>query len=270
MDADPQNLTRLFNDITGWTILQIALVILICVISYQVVRFVIPRIAEHLPARFRLLALNLIPLTRLSMFVVAVLFIIPMVFSLTLKNFVLVLGGLGVAFGFAIKDWATSAFAGVIAIFERPYRSGDWIRIGQDYGEVIDIHARSLKIRTPNDDVVTIPHARIWSENIVNANDGQKTLMCVADFHIAPDQPTQGVVEILTDVARTSPYLDWAQPVNVIMRNEIFATRVQLKAYPFELRDQFVFITDLTERGRDALVDAGITIVAAPDLAAHR
>ena len=193
-----------------------------------------------------------------------------MVFNVTLKNFVLVLGGLGVAVGFAVKDWATSAVAGIVAVFERPYRSGDWIRIGDDYGEVIDIHTRSVKLRTADDDVVTIPHSRIWSENIVNANDGEKTLMCVAEFMTAPDKPTTGIGDILTDVARTSPYLDWARPVKVIMRNEVYATRVQLKAYPFELRDQFIFITDLTDRGRDALIGAGISIVSTPEFGSYK
>ena len=265
MDTDNYDMTKLFNAITGWTVLEIALIVAICFVTYQLVRFVFPRVAEHLPARFRLLVLNLIPLVRLTLFAVAVLLIIPLIFNVTLKNFVFVLGGLSVAAGFALKDWATSAVAGIVAVFERPYRSGDWIRIGDDYGEVIDIHARSVKLRTADDDVVTVPHSRIWSENIVNANDGEKTLMCVAEFMVAPDKPTEGIGDILTDVARTSPYLDWARPVKVIMRNEIYATRVQLKAYPFELRDQFIFITDLTDRGRNALIGAGISIVSTPD-----
>ncbi|SEW23563.1 Small-conductance mechanosensitive channel [Aliiroseovarius sediminilitoris] len=268
MNSENYDLTKLFNEVSSWTFVQIGLVIVLTSLLYQLLRFVVPRVAEHLPARFRLPALNLIPLARLTLFVVAVVLIIPMVFNVTLKNFVLVLGTVGVALGFAIKDWATSAVAGIVAIFERPYRSGDWIRIGDDYGEVIDIHTRSVKIRTADDDVVTIPHSRIWSENISNANDGAKTLMCIAEFMVAPDKPTAGIIDILTDVAHTSPYLDWARPVKVIMHNEVYATRVRLKAYPFELRDQFNFTTDLTARGRDALINADIKIVSTPEFGA--
>lgn len=268
MNAENYDLTRVFNDMSGWTFMQIALVILLCFLLYQLLRYTVPRVAEHLPARFRLLALNLIPLARLTLFAVALATIIPMIFNVTLKNFVLVLGTVGVALGFAIKDWATSAVAGIVAIFERPYRSGDWIRIGDDYGEVIDIHTRSVKLRTADDDVVTIPHSRIWSENISNANDASKTLMCIAEFLVAPDRSTAGIIDILTDVAHTSPYLDWSRPVKVIMHNEVYATRVRLKAYPFELRDQFNFTTDLTTRGRDALINADIKIVSTPEFGA--
>ncbi|GHE87800.1 mechanosensitive ion channel protein MscS [Aliiroseovarius zhejiangensis] len=265
MDTENYDLTKLFNDVSGWTFAQVGAIILLCLLVYHVLRYVVPRVAEKLPARFRLLVLNLIPLARVTLFAVAVVLIIPLVFNVTLKNFILVLGTVGVALGFAIKDWATSAVAGIVAIFERPYRSGDWIRVGDDYGEVIDIHTRSVKLRTADDDVVTIPHSRIWSENIASANDGSKTLMCVAEFMVAPDRQTDGIIDILTDVAHTSPYLDWARPVQVIMKNEIYATRVRLKAYPFELRDQFNFTTDLTMRGRDALINADIRIVATPD-----
>lgn len=265
MDANREALMNLFNDLSVWTFVQIAMIVLISLAITLVLRFLIPRIAEKLPARFRLISLNILPLARVIIFVIAVFLIVPLIFNVTLKNFVLVLGTVGVALGFAVKDWATSAVAGFIAIFERPYRSGDWVRINEDYGEVIEIGTRSIKLRTANDDVVTIPHSRIWDENIISANDGEKTLLCVASFMIAADKPADNITEHLRDVAFTSPYLDWEKPVSVVMQNEQHATHVQLKAYPFEMRDQFDFITDLTQRGRDALLAAGIEIVMVPE-----
>ncbi|MCV6824864.1 MULTISPECIES: mechanosensitive ion channel family protein [Halocynthiibacter] len=265
MNTDSEALMNLFNEFSVWTFVQIAMIVLVSLASTLILRFLIPRIAEMLPARFRLIALNILPLARVTIFVFAVGLIVPLIFNVTLKNFVLVLGTLGVALGFAVKDWATSAVAGFVAIFERPYRSGDWVRIDQDYGEVIELGTRSIKLRTANDDVVTIPHSRIWDENIINANNGKNTLLCVASFMIAADKPADNIIELLRDIAFTSPYLDWEKPVSVILQNAPHATTVQLKAYPFEMRDQFDFITDLTQRGRDALLAEGIEIVMTPE-----
>lgn len=265
METNSEALMNLFNDLTIWTFVQIAMIVLISVSITLALRFLIPRIAEKLPARFRLISLNILPFARVIIFVIAITLIVPLIFNVTLKNFVLVLGTLGVALGFAVKDWATSAVAGFVAIFERPYRSGDWVRVNDDYGEVIEIGTRSIKLRTANDDVVTIPHSRIWDENIISANDGEKTLLCVASFMIAADKPADTLTERLRDVAFTSPYLDWEKPVSVILRNEPHATHVQLKAYPFEMRDQFDFISDLCQRGRDALLADGVEIVMLPD-----
>ena len=40
-----------------------------------------------------------------------------------------------------------------------------------------------------------------------------------------------------------------------------WGTRYQLKAYPFDLRDQFSFISDMTARGKIAVLAAGGTEV---------
>lgn len=261
------NIQSLFEGFGIWTVVQIIFVIVVCIAIYQILKFVLPKLAEHLPTRFRIIVLNAMPIARLALVIIALVWIVPLIFNLTLRNVVLILSTVGVALGFALKDFATSTFAGIVAVIERPYRSGDWIRVGEDYGEVIEIGTRAFKLRTADDDVVTIPHSRIWTENIINSNNGAKTLMCVADFLVDPAAPTDDLKRVLRDVALTSPYLDWNHPVKVVMKNGIEGTRVKLRAYPFELRDQFDFITDLTERGRDALTGAGIRIIRSIDAA---
>lgn len=265
MEGRAEQIKTLLNDFGTWSVLQAAGIGLLFFLIYKAVQIVLPRLAELLPAKLRIMVLNAVPLSRLVLMIAALTLIVPLLFNITVENFVLVLSALGVALGFALKDFATSAFAGLVAVFEKPYRSGDWVRIGPDYGEVIELGSRALKLRTADDDVITIPHSRIWSENIINANNGENTLMCVAEFLIDPARPAKGITGLLTDVALTSPYLDWDRPVVVVMNNETQGTRVRLRAYPFEIRDQFAFISDLTERGRDALIAAGIRIVSLPD-----
>ena len=112
------------------------------------------------------------------------------------------------ALGFAFKDYVSSLIAGVVAILERPYRPGDWIKIGPHYGEVRTVGLRAIRIRTADDNVVTIPHGTIWTDSVSNANDGTKTLMCVADFYLLPRHDAALVRSALQDVALTSAYLD--------------------------------------------------------------
>ena len=72
--------------------------------------------------------------------------------------------------GFAFKDYASSIIAGIVGLFESPYGVGDRIKIGDYYGEVINYGLRSVTIQTPDDSTVTIPHNKIWTEAISNAN----------------------------------------------------------------------------------------------------
>lgn len=267
MDPQTDRIRSLFDDFGVWNFAQALIIIVLLVLIYNAVKFVLPKAAELLPTRFRIAVLNAIPVLRLVLLLAGLFMVVPLLFNITLENLVLVMSTIGVALGFALKDFATSAFAGVVAVWERPYRSGDWIRIGDDYGEVIELGSRALKLRTADDDVVTIPHSRIWAENVINSNDGQASLMCVADFFVDPKQPCGLATPVLKDVALTSPFLDWTRPIAVVMENTPIGTRIRLRAYPFEIRDQFAFVSDLTDRGSDALSDNGFELLSVPDFA---
>ena len=204
------------------------------------------------------------PIIRLALLTGAVLWVVPIIFNITFQNFLVIAGAASVAIGFAFKDYVSSLIAGIVALVERPYRPGDWVQIGGDYGEVQSVGLRAIRLNTAADNVVTVPHNCLWSANISNANDGTRTLQCTADFYLAPAHDAERVRALLRDVALTSPYLSYDKPVLVMLAETPWGTHYKLKAYPFDLRDQFRFISDLTERGKRAVAAAGAVAVTAP------
>lgn len=254
---------KLINDFQDISFVEIALVIAFTWIAIVVVRKAAPYLAERGPQQLRLWLLGAVPIARLLLMIVAVIWIIPIIFNVTFQNFLVIAGAASVAIGFAFKDYVSSLVAGVVAIFERPYRPGDWVEIEGDYGEVQHVGLRSLRIITADDDMITVPHSHIWTSNISNANDGARTLMCVSHFYLSPDHDATRMRSALHDVAVTSAFLDWAKPVAVMIAQTPYGTHYQVKAYPFDLRDQFRFISDVTERGKKAIAEAGGTEVAA-------
>ncbi len=258
------HIKKLFADIGASEIFLSIAILASAYILVLVSRHILPRFAKVLPSKIRLIYLSLLPVLRLIIGFSAFLLIIPILFNINFQNFVFVLGTLGVALGFAVKDFVSSAIAGFVSVFERSYRVGDWIKISENYGEVISVRIRSLKVLTPDDNIVTIPHSCIWQDHISNSNDGSETLQCVADFFLANNQSIQKISQILRAVACSSAYLHYEKPVKVVAKNEIWATHVKLRAYPFDLRDQFAFITDLTLRGQNALREAGFEMADAP------
>lgn len=256
-DPSRQEAAALLNDWQDISLLKIGLIVLGAWAIVAVVRLVVPFLAERGPSQVRLYLLGSVPIVRLVVLVGAILWIVPLVFNITFQNFLVIAGAASVAIGFAFKDLVSSLIAGIVAIFERPYRPGDWVRIDGDYGEVRSVGMRSLQLRTASDDIVTVPHDRLWDENIANSNDGGRTLMCIAEFHVAPDHDAKRLRERLRDVAVTSAYLEWARPVLVMLEQKPWGTLYKVKAYPFDMRDQFSFVSDLTVRGKLAIVEAG-------------
>ena len=262
-----QKAARLINDLQDISFAKIGLILLGTWLIILLARKLLPYLAERGPSQLRLYLLGAVPIIRLLLLVIAVTWVVPIVFNITLQNFLVIAGALGVAIGFAFKDYVSSLIAGIVAIVERPYRPGDWVRIGGDYGEVRAVGMRAIEICTPADDIVHVPHEKIWQNNIANANNGARTLMCVASFYLRPDHDAARVRVALRDVALTSAYLEYDKPVVVMLAETPLGTHYQLKAYPFDMRDQFHFISDLTIRGKLAIADAGaVEIQAVPSV----
>ncbi len=254
---------QLINDLQDISFTKIGLIVAGTWIAIVLAHRVLPYLAEKGPSQLRLYLLGAVPVIRLALLVVAVLWLIPIIFNITFQNFLVISGAASVAIGFAFKDYVSSIIAGIVAIFERPYQPGDWVEIGGDYGEVRAVGMRSIEVRTPSDDIVYIPHDKLWQNNITNSNDGARTLMCVTSFYLQPQHDASRVRTALRDVALTSAYLDYQKPVTVTLQQTEWGTHYKVKAYPFDMRDQFSFITDVTVRGKLALADCGAEETAA-------
>jgi small-conductance mechanosensitive channel len=250
---------RIFQDPSRIPFVDILIIVLIAWSLTWVIERAIPWIAERVPARVRLHLLPLAPVLKLVILIAAAGLVIPLIIEPTLRNLMTILAAAGLALGFAFKDYISSVIAGVVALYERPYRTGDWVRIGDVYGEVRSLSLRALRIVTPDDSVVTIPHGKIWNSGISNDTDGDRNLLCVTDFYLAPDHETRKIQQALVDVALSSPYLLVGNPVQVIVSEQPWYTHYQLKAYPMDGRDQFLFITDLTLRSRETLAGLGVS-----------
>jgi small conductance mechanosensitive channel len=249
---------QVFNDLNQIDFAGIAEVFVLAWVLIWLIKHFLPWLGNRVPARFRVYLLPSVPVIRLLILIAAIALIVPMVIKTSLQNFVAILGLTAVALGFAFKDYISSLLAGIVAVYERPYRVGDWVTVDGAYGEVISMNLRAIRVFTFDDTVVTIPHIKIWEKNIYNANDGKRNLLCVAHFFVDPNHEAALVRQKLHDVALTSPYLDLNHPIRVIVQEQPWGTHYQLKAYPLDGRDQMLFISDLTVRGKAALAKMGV------------
>lgn len=116
------------------------------------------------------------------------------------------------------------------------------------------IGLRAVHLLTPDATEVIILHSKLWDTSIFNATTGQRHVLCVADFYLHPEHDGARVRAALTQVACASPYLKPESSVTVIAAEKPWGTHYKLKAYAMQSRDQFQFTTDLTIRGKEALL----------------
>jgi len=262
------DVSEIFRTLSSANLVQIGLIAVGAWLLIALGTALLPWLANRASGRFRFYLLASVPVLRLFMIILALALISTRIIEPTIENLIALLGALGLALGFALKDYVSSLIAGVVTLYEAPYRPGDWIEIEGAYGEVKAIGMRSAEIVTPDDTVVVIPHLKLWDHLIFNGNDGGQNLQCVAEFYLHPRHDAALIKHTLYDVALTSSFLQLKQPIAVIVSEKPWGTQYRLKAYPIDPRQQFHFITDLTVRGKAALTSLGVEFATMPAIPA--
>lgn len=245
---------EIVSKITTAKLTQALFILLIAYICLRLLDNLVNWLSEKTAKEWRLRIKQFLPFLRMVVFTTTIVILANLFLNLSKENILAVTGTVAVALGFAFKDYASSIIAGIVGLFESPYGVGDRITIGEHYGEVISYGLRSVKIQTPDDNLITIPHNKIWTEAVSNANTGALEAQVVTKFYFAHDIDINLVKKILYRVAQTSKYTALKLPIVVVMQEKSWGTMFKLKCYPLDARDEFLYQTDLITRAKLAFV----------------
>ncbi len=241
---------ELITKITTWKISQGLIIVAVSYITIKVVDRLVIWLSEQVAKEWRLRVKQFLPFFRMMVLTFTIVILMNLFLNLSRDNLVAVTGTVAVALGFAFKDYASSIIAGIIGLFEAPYRVGDRIQIEDFYGEVVGYGLRGIRLQTPEDNVVTIPHNKIWTNAVSNANMGELEAQVITEFYFAHEADIELVKKILYRVAHTSKYTYLKLPILVIVEEKPWGTLFKLKSYPLDARDEFIYKTDLTRRAK--------------------
>jgi small-conductance mechanosensitive channel len=240
------------SKITTGKVAQALFILLATYLILKLLDTVLIWLSEKIAKEWRLRVKQFLPFMRMVVLTTAIVILMNLFLNLSRDNILAVTGTVAVALGFAFKDYASSIIAGIVGLFESPYGVGDRIKIGNHSGEVVAYGIRSVRIKTPNDNNVTIPHNKIWTEAISNANAGALEAQVVTKFYFAHDVDTDAIEKILYRVAQTSKYTHLKLPIVVVMQEKPWGSVFKLKCYPLDARDEFIYQTDLITRAKQA------------------
>jgi len=254
-DEVPEDLV---TDLTLQKIIKAVFSVFVAYSSTVLIQKVTNWISERVARRFRLVVKQSLPFWKALILLITISYLLSLFFNLSENNLLALTGTIAVALGFAFKDYISSIIAGVVALFEAPYRVGDRIQIGDHYGEVIGYGLRGICLQTPDDNNVTIPHSKTWTEAISNANGGNLEAQVATDFYFDHSINTDQVTRILYQAAYSSRYTQLSIPIVVVMKEHIWGTQFKLRSYPMDARDEFAYQTDLIRRAKRAFAQQGL------------
>jgi small-conductance mechanosensitive channel len=157
-------------------------------------------------------------------------------------NIAIIAGALSVGIGFGLQNIVNNFVSGLILLFERPIRKGDWIMVGGTEGYVKDIQIRSTKIQTFDRSDVIVPNSELISNQVTNWVLSNRYGRAIIPVGVAYGTDVEKVREILYGIVEDMPEVVKS---GVVPKPNVLFREFGDSSLNFELR---VFLNNIDNR----------------------
>lgn len=158
-----------------------------------------------------------------------------------------------------------NVMAGMVITYMRPFKLGDRIKLNDTVGDIIEKTPLVTRIRTPKNEVVTVPNSFVMSSHTVNysASAREYGLIIHSEVSIGYDVPWRQVNQLLIDAALNTPgVLDDPRPFVLETSLSDWYPVYQVNAYIKEADKMAQIYSDLYQNIQDRFNEAGVEIMS--------
>ena len=171
----------------------------------------------------------------------------------------------GVLLSLSSSSAISNAIAGVVLTYTGAFRIGDRVKLGDNYGDIIESSMLVTRMRTIKNEDVTIPNSLVLNGAMVNYSRQATTLGLVlhTSVTIGYDAPWRKVHELLLEAAQLTPGILKEPPPFVWQTalNDFYVT-YELNAFTASARDMVATYAELHANIQDAFVKGGVEIMS--------
>lgn len=154
-------------------------------------------------------------------------------------NLAIVAGALSLGIGFGLQSIVNNFVSGLILLFERPIKVGDWIETAAGEGIVKRISVRSTEIETFDWASIIVPNSELVTSPVTNWTHKNRYTRVLIPVGVSYNADPEQVAAILMSCAKASPRaLSYPLPV-------IYFTGYGESSLDFEVR---IFINNVDDR----------------------
>ncbi|MFN2321182.1 MAG: mechanosensitive ion channel family protein [Dermatophilaceae bacterium] len=147
-------------------------------------------------------------------------------------DFAAALGALGIGgivIGFALKDIVQNFLAGILILYNRPFRLGDQIRSGDHEGTVEDIQVRATLLRTYDNRRVVIPNSELFTNRVV-VNTAYDKVRLAVTFTVPSTESLSQIRQLILDtVGAVSEVLEDPAPEVLVRELQDYSTQLEVR-----------------------------------------
>ncbi len=164
--------------------------------------------------------------------------IVTLGFDIT--SLALMFGALLLGIGFGLQNVIDNLISGLIILFQRPIKPGDWINVGEYQGLVRKTGLLSTEVTTFDDASVVLPNSHIVTTAIMNRTHGQLRGRVDVPVGVAYGSDVGTVLQILQDCAASNDYVLTEPEPTVVLRDFSDSSLFfELRAYIPDIRNIF-------------------------------
>ncbi len=142
-------------------------------------------------------------------------------------SLIAIVGAVGLAIALALQDTLKAVAAGFMIAAFRPFRIGDWVRIGDEEGEVAQITPFNTAIRQVDNKVALYSNDQVWGNPIINFTRHVRRRLDLY-FGVHYDTDLDKALDVLVTLANDHP--------NIALTNETWAGVHELGDWAITLR----------------------------------
>ncbi|SLN59936.1 Small-conductance mechanosensitive channel [Pseudooceanicola marinus] len=180
-------------------------------------------------------------------------------FGVQTTSVVAVIGAAGLAIGLALQGTLSNVAAGVMIIFFRPIKNGDFVEVNGQMGTVKNISLNFTELASLSNTQIIIPNSEVWGNTIVNYSI-YPTRRAEWTFGVGYGANLKDAEQIIRDTILSDPRAH-KTPEPFIQVNNLgdfsvdFLVRVWCDSGEF-----FAFQADMKRKVKEALDEGGVDI----------
>ncbi len=211
-------------------------------------------VVDQLSDRFahrRLLLQKVWSFTRFFIYLICGAVVVGLSFQINETVLALVGGTFAVAVGFAMRDLVAAMIAGVTIMLDRPFQVGDRVQYAGQYGDIVTIGLRSVRMNTLDDNMVTIPNNKILTDVTSCGNDGALDMQVGVSLYLSIDQDFELAERLLYETILTSRFAFLEKPIVILVEqvvlDDMVAIKLTGKGYVSDTQYEKPFASDVTK-----------------------
>ena len=118
-----------------------------------------------------------------------------------LTAFTVLGGAVALGVGFGSQNIINNFISGLVMMAERPVKVGDLIQIGELYGNIEHIGARSTRVRTGANLEIIVPNSSFLQDNVINFTLSSNKVRTLVEVGVLYGSPTVTVTQLLRRAA---------------------------------------------------------------------